>query len=502
MNKSKSTLLYFILAAGIIVLVNILANRFYLRLDFTEDKRYTLSNTTKDLLENLEDPVTVTAFFSEGLPPNIDVVRRRFKELLTEYAARSGGKVVYEFINPNKDEESEQQAAQNGISPVMINVREKDQAVQKKAFLGAVIRYGEEDEVIPFVQPGSAMEYTLSSSIKKLTVDEKNLIGIVQGHGEPSVSSLQQAVEAINVLNEAEAVHLTDSTYLPKYKALIIMAPTDSIPAEHLLMLDDYLAGGGNIIAGVNRVDGDLNQGMGLEVTTGLETWLAGKGIEVENSFIIDANCGAVSVVQQQGMFSFTSQVEFPYLPVFNTFNEHPVTEGLETVVMQFASPVSFTGDTTLNFTPLLFSSETSGTRSLPLWFDIEHKWGSADFPLENIVAAAVLEGKISGTNDAKLVVFGDGDFPVNQGQQQISPDNVNLLVNAVDWLSDDTGLIELRTRGVTSRMLKQIEDCKKNFLKWLNLTLPVLLIIIYGLYRIQKNRVIREKRRSEGYNR
>ncbi len=502
MNKSKSTLLYFILATGIIVLVNILANRFYLRLDFTEDKRYTLSNTTKDLLENLEDPVTVTAFFSEGLPPNIDVVRRRFKELLTEYAARSGGKVVYEFINPNKDEESEQQAAQNGISPVMINVREKDQAVQKKAFLGAVIRYGEEDEVIPFVQPGSAMEYTLSSSIKKLTVDEKNLIGIVQGHGEPSVSSLQQAVEAINVLNEAEPVHLTDSTYLPKYKALIIMAPTDSIPAEHLLMLDDYLAGGGNIIAGVNRVDGDLNQGMGLEVTTGLETWLAGKGIEIENSFIIDANCGAVSVVQQQGMFSFTSQVEFPYLPVFNTFNEHPVTEGLETVVMQFASPVTFTGDTTLNFTPLLFSSETSGTRSLPLWFDIEHKWGSADFPLENIVAAAVLEGKISGTNDAKLVVFGDGDFPVNQGQQQISPDNVNLLVNAVDWLSDDTGLIELRTRGVTSRMLKQIEDGKKNFLKWLNLTLPVLLIIIYGLYRIQKNRVIREKRRSEGYNR
>ena len=82
------------------------------------------------------------------------------------------------------------------------------------------------------------------------------------------------------------------------------------------------------------------------------------------------------------------------------------------------------------------------------------------------------LKEKLPDQTDAKLVVIGDGDFAVNgQGQQaqQLTPDNVNLLVNAVDWLSDDTGLIELRTRGITSRMLDQIEDGKKNFLKWLN---------------------------------
>jgi len=349
MNRKNSILLYILLIAGILVLLNILAKRYFYRIDLTEDNRYTLSDATKNILESLEDPVTVTAYFSEGLPPNIDRTRLDFKDLLSEYETRSRGMIAYEFINPNKDKQVEQKALQNGISPVVINVREKDQSVQKKAFLGAILRYGEKTEVLPFIQPGSAMEYSLSSAIKKLTVDSKNLVGFIQGHGEPSISMMQQAMQSLNVLNEVEGVNLTDSTYLAKYKTLVLIAPTDSFPLMHLDMLNEYLSGGGNMVVAINRVDGDLNQGMGSEVTTGLETWLANKGVQVEKSFIVDVNCGSVNVVQRQGMFSFSSQVEFPYLPIFNTFNEHPVTSGLETVIMQFASPLTYTGDTTLN---------------------------------------------------------------------------------------------------------------------------------------------------------
>ena len=505
MNRKNSILPYILIVAGILVLLNILAARYFVRLDFTEDNRYTLSDATKDILAGLNEPVTVTAYFSEGLPPNIDNTRREFKELLSEYATRSRGNVVYEFVNPNEDDQTQQQAMQNGISPVVINVREKDQAVQKRAFLGAVLRYGEKKEVIPFVQPGSAMEYSLSSGIRKLTADEKNLVGFIQGHGEPTLTMMPQAAEALNVLNQAEGVNLTDSTYLPKYKTLVLIAPSDSMPEEHLDMLEDYLAGGGNMVVALNRVDGDLNQGMGQVINTGVESWLSEKGIEVEPNFIVDANCGSVSVVQQQGVFSFTSQISFPYLPIFNSFTDHPVTSGLETVVMQFASPINFVGDTSLNYQPLVLSSEKSATQNAPLYFNIQREWTDSDFPQESITAAAVLQGKIAGESDSKLIVIGDGDFAVNgQGQQaqQLQPDNVNLLVNAVDWLSDDTGLIELRTRGVTSRMLEQVEDGKKNFLKWLNVLLPVLLILIYGLIRSQRNRMIREKRRREDYNR
>lgn len=505
MDRKKSLVIYISVVAGIFILINVLANRFFFRVDFTEDKRYTLSDATKDLLEELQDPVTITAYFSEGLPPNIDKTRIDFKDMLSEYATRSRGMILYEFINPNKDPQTEQEAMQNGISPVVINVREKDQSVQKKAYLGAILKYGENTEVIPFVQPGSAMEYSLSSSLKKLTVEEKNLIGFIQGHGEPTTSMMSQAMQALNVLNVVEGVNLTDSTYLARYKTLALIAPADSVPQEHFEMLDEYLAQGGNLLVAINRVDGDLQQSTGNELTTGLETWLEEKNVQVDNSFIVDANCGQVSVVQQQGFISFTSQVAFPYLPIFTNFADHPVTSGLETVVMQFASSVSYTGDSTLSFQPLVFSSEKSGTQSAPLYFNIQKEWTDQDFPMQGLVAAGVLEGKITGQNNAKLMVVGDGDFAINgQGQQaqQLSPDNVNLLVNAIDWMSDDTGLIELRTRGITSRMLEQIEDGKKNFLKWLNVLLPVLLIIAYGIIRLQRNRLIREKRRNENYNR
>ncbi len=259
------------------------------------------------------------------------------------------------------------------------------------------------------------------------------------------------------------------------------------------------------MVVAINRVDGDLQQSMGKEVTTGLETWLADKGIKVDKNFIVDSNCGSVNVVQKQNYFSFSSQVKFPYLPIFTNFADHPITSGLETVIMQFASSINYTGDTTLRFQPLVYSSDKSGTKNAPLYFNIQKKWNDNDFPMKRVVAAALLEGKITGKSDAKMVVIGDGDFAVNgQGKkaQKLSPDNVNLLVNSIDWLSDDTGLIELRTRGITSRMLDQIEDSKKNFLKWLNVLLPILLIILYGIFRSQRKRLIRDKRRNVDYNR
>lgn len=83
---------------------------------------------------------------------------------------------------------------------------------------------------------------------------------------------------------------------------------------------------------------------------------------------------------------------------------------------------------------------------------------------------------------------------------RQQTPDNISLFVNAIDYLSDDTGLIELRTKGVSNRPLDQLEDGKKAFLKYLNFLLPILLVVIYGLFRMQYNRNLRNKRMEEGY--
>ncbi len=503
MNTKKSLILYIVVITGILILLNILANRFFFRLDFTADNRYTLSEATKNILEELEDPVTVTAYFSEDLPPQIAQTKTDFKDLLIEYANKSKGNVLYEFINPNEKEELEQEAMQAGISPVVINVREKDQAVQKKAYLGAVVKYGDKSEAIPFMQQGAAMEYALSTSIKKLTVTDKPLIGFIQGHGEPTLSEFQQAMESLNVLYETEQVNLTDSTDLGKYKTICLIAPTDSIPPQHLAMLDQFLGNGGNLYMAINRVQGDLRQLYGKELTTGLESWLASKGLKVENNFVIDAQCSSVSVRQQQGMFTFNTQMTFPYLPLISNFADHPATKGLENVIFEFVSSMNFTGDTTIRYQPLIFSSEKAGTQTCPVFFNIQKQWTEDDFPLSELTLAALLEGKMSGNTDSKMIVIGDGDFAVNgagQEAHQRQPDNINLMVNSIDYLSDDTGLIDLRTKGVTSRPIDQIEGSTKTFLKYLNFLLPIILIIAFGVVNAQRNRIRRMKRMYEDY--
>lgn len=504
MKKRQSTLTYILLIAGVIIVINILADRFFLRLDFTADKRYTLSKATKDILKSLDQTITVNAYFSEEVPPDFKQLRRDFKDLLTEYASRSNGNVVFEFINPNRDEQTERQAMQEGINPVLINVREKDQVKQQKAYLGAVIRYGEQKEVIPLIQPGSAMEYSLTTAIKKMTVAEKPVIGFVEGHGEASLNSMVQLLQALYVLYDVQPVNLADSAFDPgKFKTLVIINPKDSIPSWQLLKLDQFLSMGRNIYIAMNRVEGNLQNASGTEITTGLESWLEQKGIRVNPNFVIDQSCGSVMVNQQQGYMSFQSSLNFPYLPVITKFAETPATKGLTNVLLQFASSIDYSGGSNLVFTPLAMTSEKSGTENPPLYFDINRQWQQSDFPLSGLTVAAQLSGKLAGQADSRLIVVSDGDFPVNGEARQareLAGDNLNFIVNAIDWLSDDTGLIDLRSREVTARPLDQMDDGKKAFLKYLNFLLPILLIIGYGIFRWQYRRNIRMKRMNENY--
>lgn len=503
--KAKGSLYtYLLLVAGIIVLVNVLSDRFFLRLDLTADQQYTLSEATRDILKDLDDPVTVKAYFTKDLPPDVAKTRRDFKELLVEYHNISRGKVMYEFIDPSEDEETEQEAVQTGIRPLVVNVREKDQVKQQKVYLGASLELGEQQEVIPFIQPGAAMEYTLSSSIKKLSVIDKPKVGIIQGHGEPKPEAMTQVVNDLSVLYDVQPVNINDSVYnLSAYNTLAIIAPKDTIPPSHLAMLDRFLSEGGDLFVGLDRVEGNFQNVQGTSVYTGLETWLQGKGITVENSFVIDANCGTINVRQQSGNFTYSQQVPFPYVPIIGNFADHPVTKGLEAVVLQFASPVLYTGDTSLTFTPLLLSSDKSGSRPAPLRFNVQRGWNDQDFPQKRIAVGGLLEGAIAGGQNSRIILVADGGFPVSgegRRMQQLQPDNISLLVNSIDYLSDDTGLIDLRTKSVTNRPLDQLEDSRKTTLKLLNFLLPIVIIIIVGVVRAQIRRNQRTKRMEKGY--
>lgn len=493
-----------ILIIAIIVVVNLLAYEFHFRLDLTEGQQYTLSDATKNILDNLEEPITVKAYFSENLPQAIVKTRTDFQEMLVEYANRADGMIQYEFIDPGKNEATENEALQNGIQPLLINVREKDQVKQQKAFLGVVVILGSKQEAIPYMQPGTAMEYSMSTAIKKISIDAKPVIGFLGGHGEPTINDLPQLMQELNVLYTPQPVYLSDTTDIPPtISTLVIISPLDTIPPSHINKLNAFMSRGGRVAACINRVDGNLQNAYGSAIQNGFEAWLRSLGVEVEPTFVVDAKCGAVTTQQQTPFGMMQQQIPFPYLPIVGKYADHPVSKGLENVMFQFASTIRFAGDTSARFTPLLMSSDKSSFLPAPLYFEVQKNWAEADFPMAGLTMGAAVEGKLVGTADSKLVVIADGDFIVNgsgQQQRQLQADNINLVSNAIDWLSDDTGLIELRTKGVSSRPIDELDASTKTLLKYGNFISPLFLVLVYGVIRFQRNRMRRAKRMNLNY--
>lgn len=503
--RLRSSTISIIIFLGILIVLNLLASRFSLRIDLTEGGQYTLHQATIEQLDALETPVTVKAYFSEDLPPEFLRGRKEFKDLLMEYTARANGRLVYEFIDPASDQKTEEEITARGVRPIMIEVREKDQKKQQKAWMAALVEMNEEVEAIPYIQPGGAMEYSLSRAIKKLSVLDKPKVGFIQGHGEPEIAELMQARAELSVLYDIEPYYIAGGT-VPgpdRFPAMIWVRPTDTIPQKDFDFMDQYLANGGRLLVAFNAVDGDLiNMQAGFQ-NTGMTNWLAGKGLQVGRNLVIDDRCGSVSVQQAQGMFSFASNVAFPYLPLLRGIPDNMISGGLESVLFEFPSELQYVGDTTMMFQPIIRTSAVSNVLSVPHLFEVERKWTRNDFTRSHVMVGGVLTGAVESENYAELLVYTDGDFAVNgprDNARQLQADNVSLFVNSVDWLVDDTGLIELRTRGAVDRPLDPLEEQTRTLLKFGNFLLPVILVLLYGLFRAQRRRYLRRKRMKPDY--
>ncbi len=496
--KRKQYILSITLVILILVELTILSYRHHLRIDMTRDHHYTLSQATREIITNLDEPVTIIAYFSKKLPPNLLSVRSELINTLEDYRSISMGKVVYRVIDPNKDKNMEQQAIRDGVSPLLVEIREKDQSRQQKAFMGLVIKYGDKKQVIPYIAPSSSLEYLLTMNIKKLTVKNKPKIGILQGYGCPTLGKMQGFINALSVLYEPQAYYYDSTHYnLNDYKVLAIIAPSDSLPQGLFSYLDRFLASGGKLFLAINTVEGKLQQNppMGNVVNTGMDTWLQSYGLKVYKKFIIDAQCGKIQV--QQGNFPFPIAVSFPYLPIISTFANHSITKGLEAVATSFVSPMEFDGDTSkIKFTPIAFTSDHTGLVTPPVFFSVMKQWTQDDFPLKHLIVGATMQTKVW-----KMVVFSDGDFmQLPAGERFEKSDNVSLAVNSIDWLADDMGITQLRTKGISFKPIKQLSDSKKTLIKYLNFTLPLLLVIILGLIRWRRNIVKQNKLKLEDH--
>ncbi len=253
-------------------------------------------------------------------------------------------------------------------------------------------------------------------------------------------------------------------------------------------------------------------RGVAQPLNTGIERLLAAYNVPVNANLVRDANAASIQVQQQQGRFQVVNQVQYPYIPLIQNFGNHPISEGLERVMFQFVSSLDTTQvDSTQQLTTLAMSSEQAGIARGRFNLNPMQEWSQRSFPQSYISLGAAVEGtfssafanndtlnvELSSSQQTSLVVFGDGDFAINgsgQQQQRLPEDNINMMVNSVDWLADDTGLIELRTQGVTNRPLQSVSETTKTALKYLNTFLPILLVIGYGVYRYQRRKIRRRK--------
>ncbi len=506
MAITKSQLLTKVgLVLGIIILLNIVAANWFFRLDFTADQRYTLSSATKTILEQTDKPVTVKAYFSKDIPARIAKVKRYFKDLLVEYASASETEFVYNFVNPNKNKKKERKAQKKGIKPMLIGSRERDQVTRQRVYMGAEIKIGGKSEVISRIQPGGPVEYKLSSNIRKLASTQKPKIALLQGHGEAKKQELGKALNKLNVLYKVEPYTLTGKEPIPdKYRTALLLHPKDSLNRNELNQLDKFLTSGRNLFVATDRINAKLQQQRLGTQSTGLETWLKNKGVEVSTQSLLDAECGAVTVRRQAGGRAFRQRVKFPYFPIIKSFEKHAITTGVGQLFLPFASPLRLKDTANeLSYELLATSSKTAGTQTLPSRVKANKQWTKQDLPKSNIPVAVAINGKFSknAQSPARMVVVSaDNLIPDDQNNSQgrnqanVRKGNANLVANSVDWLSDEMGLMALRTQGVEKRPVKDLEDGTQTTIKYANAVAPVLVFIIIGLIRYQQQQAKRRR--------
>ena len=231
---------------------------------------------------------------------------------------------------------------------------------------------------------------------------------------------------------------------------------------------------------------------------------LATYGVRVNTDLVRDAQCATISVRQQQGPFTFSSQVSFPYLPLASGFsNKNHIVKDLGSIVLFFASSLDTSGSAARGITAevLVSSSPRSGRQNGFIMIDPFQQYTEKDFPEANIPLAVLLEGSFQSHSSpptektmsaaTRIVVVGDGDFMLDEYLG--NPGNVSFFANIVDYLADDAGLITIRSKNLDTPPLEPVSDAMKPVIKYGNLIVPPLMVVVYGLVRWRK-RLARKK--------
>jgi gliding-associated putative ABC transporter substrate-binding component GldG len=532
---ASNTILYALFVVGVVVLVNLLSTRFFGRIDLTERKVYTLSQPSKDLVKKLPDYLSVKAYISADLPPEMKNLSRYVRDLVDEYRTSSTGKFRWEAIDPGADKALEQEASACKVEKVQIQVMRSSKFEMGSYFLGLCLQYGDKMEAIPQVARAEGLEFEISSLIKKLTVKKKK-IAFTTGHGELDTSKGFQALkQVLEQEYEVTTVNPSSAEIGPDVDGLVVGGPKQAIDEKGQREIDRFLMSGRGVVFLVDGMTVSSPNGqfgspamaqlkMVQSNDTGLDKMLEAYGFKIGKDVILDREAAAPGVIDMPG-----GRRGLVQLPIW-VGTEIPkgldisVLDGIRGVVFPLASTVDVVG-------PLAGGNAPAGGKLWKLASSRPNSWKQSGFfvlsqdnkfeetkdrgpfafgyAYKGTLKSAFVQAPPAGVSAAtdqplaeskkpvNLVVMGDSDFASDDYVQlaRMFPfyeAGALMLHHAIGWTVEDEALIPLRSKSMGSRPLEPISDAKATTLKWANILGLPLLFCAYGVARWRLRRVAR----------
>lgn len=544
-NKSKALKQLGIVFLAIIV-INLISNFFFKRFDLTQDKRYTLSETTLNIIESVDSPLYIEVYLEGNFPPEFKRLQNETKQLLEEFTAYNSN-IIFNFKNPIEKEETRVEKMKEfyakGMQPLSITVEDKGKQSQEVVFPWAQATYGDkftkvallknlmgastEQKVISSVQH---LEFGFAEAINKISKEKQKKIAVIKGNGEliePFMADFLRTVKESYYIGpftlDSVAKQPTQTLEaLKKYDLAVIAKPTEAFTEEEKQVLDQFIMNGGKTLWLVDVVSADMDS---LYNETG--TILAAQrelnltdmffkyGIRINPLLVKDEYATPIKLASgNQGSETQMQEYSWKFSPFVYPTSTNPIVKNMEGIKFEFASPIEILKND-IKKTVLLSSSEYSKTVGTPSPISLDmvtEETTPEEYEGKGLLPVAVLmEGKFKSMyqnrvlpfkdnsfqatgKDNKMIVISDGDVIKNQLDKgtplELGFDkwtnqlygNKEFLMNCVNYLLDDNGLINIRSKDVDLPLLNK-EEVYKNYTmaQMVTVGLPIVILAIFG---------------------
>lgn len=400
----KRSIIQFFIQVAIILLAAYIGSLTFTRIDLTSDKRYSLTSSSIQMMEGLENKILVRVYLKGDYPADFKRLENACRELLEELRSYSNDNLEFIFVNPSESSDKVEREKfyadlmKSGLMYTNLPIETSDGIQEKIIFPGAIISLGENEVPLQLLKsrerlPNAVMinqsinnlEYEFSNAFQKVLLTTKKNIAFIEGHGELERLQVEDITTSLREQYGVERVKMNDDVNslsnvidgkgyrVNKYDLIIIAKPRFEFSDKDRFILDQYIMRGGKVIWLIDGVNAEMDslkltqQSIALPNKLKLEDMLFHYGARLNKDLILDKTCAPIML--NVGNFGDQAQMKmFPwyFYPIIITNNAHPIVSNVDPILTQFVSSIDAVGDSSIHKTVLLESSELTRIYKAP----------------------------------------------------------------------------------------------------------------------------------------